>query len=271
VGAVRVLTRIGCDVDQQRLDGWAPLHLACWNGHPNVVHELIKANCQLNLRIKNNAGALHLAAEKGHDEIVEELLDAGIAPDMQQKNGNTALHQAVQHRHKTTVQVLMSSDCRLNLRNEQGESPMDVARKNEFREIMNLLSGLEECNLQLDNQCNCVELRRILFQNPDSDMQLKTEDLKKLKWSGKDGERIVNHIEEKIRRTSEVRVLEMEKHWQEKVAMARAEVLAHCESRIIEVEEQYRARLEQVQRQCSERLEAVRAALSERHNLPSAL
>ena len=59
------------------------------------------------------------------------------------QNGNTALHEAVQHRQKTTVQLLMKSDCRLNLRNEQGESPMDVARKNDFREIMNLLSGLE--------------------------------------------------------------------------------------------------------------------------------
>ena len=130
---------------------------------------------------------------------------------------------------------------------------------------------LKECNLQLDSQCHCAELRRILFQNPDSDMQLKTEDLKKLKWSGKDGERIVNHIEEKIRRTSEVRVLEMEKHWQEKVALARAEVLAHCESRIVEVEEQYKMKLEMIQRQCSQRLEAVREALSERHYLPSSM
>ena len=37
----------------------------------------------------------------------------------------------------------MRSDCRLNLKNELGESPMDLARKNDFREIMNLLSGLD--------------------------------------------------------------------------------------------------------------------------------
>ena len=102
-------------------------------------------------------------------------------------------------------------------------------------------------------------------------MQLKTDDLKKLKWTGKDGERIANHIEEKIRRTSEVRVLEMEKSWQEKVAMARAEVLAHCESRIMEVEQQYQAKLEAIQHQCSRRLEAVRDALNDRHIVPHTL
>ena len=97
-------------------------------------------------------------------------------------------------------------------------------------------------------------------------MQLKEEDLKKLKWTGRDGERIANHIEEKIRRTSEVRVLEVEKLWQEKVAMARAEVLAHCESRIAEIERQYDAKIMSIQRQCNRRLDAAREALEERHN-----
>ena len=73
-------------------DGWTPLHLSVWNGHTNVVHELITANCQVNLRVENNAGALHLAAAKGHDDIVQELLDAGIAPDMQTKVCGGSMH-----------------------------------------------------------------------------------------------------------------------------------------------------------------------------------
>ena len=49
----------------------------------------------------------------------------------------------------------------------------------------------QDCNLQPDIQCNCAELRRILFQTK-SDMKLKTDDLKKLKWTGKDGEWIAS-------------------------------------------------------------------------------
>ena len=38
-------------------DGWTPLHLASWNGHYDVVRELISAKCQLN--IKNEVSGSH--------------------------------------------------------------------------------------------------------------------------------------------------------------------------------------------------------------------
>ena len=79
----------------------------------------------------------------GHDEIVQELLDAGAAPDMQDRTGNTALHEAVRWRHGRVVKILMNSDCRINVRNEQGQTPMDIARKDGFNEIVALLTGLE--------------------------------------------------------------------------------------------------------------------------------
>ena len=71
------------------------------------------------------------------------------------------------------------------------------------------LTSLQECNLQPGSKCNCAELKRILFKGPEeSDLSLKADDLKKLKWTGQDGEKIANHIEEKIRRTSETRLLQ---------------------------------------------------------------
>ena len=73
------------DLNLQRRDGWTPLHLACWNGHKDVVHELIESNCKINERTNDGTGALHLAAVKGCDNIVQKLLDSGIAPDMQDK------------------------------------------------------------------------------------------------------------------------------------------------------------------------------------------
>ena len=53
--------------------------------------------------------------------------------------------------------------------------------------------------------------------------------------------------------------------------MARAEVLAHCESRILEVERQYEAKLKAMEQQCSRRLEAVRDALNDRYTVPHSL
>ena len=83
---------------------------------------------------------------------------------------------------------------------------------------------------------------------------MKAGDLKKLKWTGKDGEKIANHIEEKIRRTSETRLLQIEKQWNDKVAMARSEALAHCESRIAEVERQCRAKVAAIEQKCQQKL-----------------
>ena len=83
---------------------------------------------------------------------------------------------------------------------------------------------------------------------------MKADDLKKLKWTGKDGEKIANHIEEKIRRTSETRVMQIEKQWSDKVAMARSEALAHCEARIVEVERQCRAKVAAIEQKCQQKL-----------------
>ena len=117
-------------------------------------------------------------------------------------------------------------------------------------------SFLQDCNLQPGGQCNCAELRRILFQSQEeeTDVSLKADDLKKLKWTGKDGEKIANHIEEKIRRTSETRLLQMEKEWNDRVAMARSEALAHCEARIAEVERQCRAKVAAIEQRCEQKL-----------------
>lgn len=98
-------------------------------------------------------------------------------------------------------------------------------------------------------------MRRILFQAPEeTNSSLKADDLKKLKWTGKDGEKIANHIEEKIRRTSETRLLQIEREWSEKVAMARSEALAHSEARIAEVERQCRAKVAAIEQRCQQQL-----------------
>lgn len=127
-----------------------------------------------------------------------------------------------------------------------------------------LFLPVQECNLQPGGKCNCAELRRILFKPPEeADLSLKADDLKKLKWTGKDGEKIANHIEEKIRRTSETRLLQMEKEWTEKVSMARSEALAHCEARIAEVERQCRAKVAAIEQRCHQKLKNM----MERDNL----
>ena len=106
----------------------------------------------------------------GHDEIVQELLDAGAAPDMQDRTGNTALHEAVRWRHGLAVKILMNSDCRINIRNEQGQTPMDIARKDGFNEIVALLTGLE---VRVCVECGLIIVDSISYHSSTNDQYVQ--------------------------------------------------------------------------------------------------
>ena len=138
---------------------------------------------------------------------------------------------------------------------------MDIARKEGYNEIIARLSGLGPENCNIHGKCDCNELRQILFNSSE---KFKTDDFKKLKkLSTEDGgESIASHLEEKIRRTSESRVLKIEQSWQERLELARAEVLAHCETRIAEVEHQCKEKVAMVEQRCSERLQAAKSILA---------
>jgi len=74
---VRLLDRGGLVVSTN--DGSSPLHLACYQGHLNVVAKLIKRHpFQKDLVKKNGDTALHLAAANGHFAIVKLLLDNDV-------------------------------------------------------------------------------------------------------------------------------------------------------------------------------------------------
>ena len=54
------------------------LHNAAWEGHLNIVEELIKRGFDVNTRCKtDNAYAMHFAAERGFFDIVKRLFEAG--------------------------------------------------------------------------------------------------------------------------------------------------------------------------------------------------
>lgn len=54
------------------------LHNAAWEGHLNIIEELIERGFDVNTRCKSdNAYAMHFAAEKGYFDIVRRLVEAG--------------------------------------------------------------------------------------------------------------------------------------------------------------------------------------------------
>lgn len=145
------------------------------------------------------------------------------------------------------------------MRNSEGEMPVDVAHREGFTDIESVLvqaGRLSTCNL--DDSCECIELKKLLF---DDSYILKSKEMTKLKSSFEKREN--QTIDGCTKDISRKGLLEVnEKSWQEKLESARTEVVTKYESRIAEVEKQYRLKVDSIEKQCSRKLISMRRVLS---------
>lgn len=92
VQQILFLGKNGVD-DRDKMNRTA-LHLACANGHPEVVTLLIERKCHLNLCDNENRTALMKAVQCQEEKCVNILLENGADPNIRDVSGNTALHYA---------------------------------------------------------------------------------------------------------------------------------------------------------------------------------
>jgi hypothetical protein len=128
----------------------APLHIAIFNGHINIVKEFLiasrkKNKLNSNIKRSSDGGApLHFAAQEGHIEIVKILLDAGANPNIINHEGTTPLHCAAQDGHIEIVKLLLAAGANPNIKNIKGSSPLDRAVHGNHLKISLLLDGFEQ-------------------------------------------------------------------------------------------------------------------------------
>ncbi|CAK9005149.1 unnamed protein product [Durusdinium trenchii] len=130
---------------------WTPLHLACWNGHEDVVNALLKASGGSDLdfvgketapvpmwrpasSISAGASPLHLAALRGHPQVLQHLLDA--APELADAvdaSEATPLHRAAQGGDMEVVQQLLLQGADPGAKTgDAGLTPWQVAEAHGF-------------------------------------------------------------------------------------------------------------------------------------------
>ncbi|XP_014748563.1 PREDICTED: ankyrin repeat domain-containing protein 26 isoform X4 [Sturnus vulgaris] len=115
------------------------LHLACANGHVEVVMCLIENKCKLNLLDSDNRSPLMKAVQCQQEKCVAVLLEHGADPNLADADGNTALHLAVLSGNTTVAGLLLEHNASIEAQNKEGYTPLILAVSEHHEEIMELL------------------------------------------------------------------------------------------------------------------------------------
>lgn len=125
-------------------DGWTPLHLAAFFGHPELAQALLDKGAFVDGRSTNamKNTPLHAAAAGGKTDLVKLLLQGGADVNARQEGGWTALHAAAQAGNRPMVEALIAGGADLQARAANNQSPLDLALLKGHREIVALLEEL---------------------------------------------------------------------------------------------------------------------------------
>ncbi|KAM6090590.1 uncharacterized protein LJ206_004506 isoform 1-T1 [Theristicus caerulescens] len=116
-----------------------PLHLACANGHTDVVQFLVGKKCHLNPRDDFKKSPLMKAVECQRKDCAAILLKHGANPDLRGADGSTALHLAAITRSKSLVELLLEHHAHIDAQNKLGYTPLTVAVTEHCEEMVEFL------------------------------------------------------------------------------------------------------------------------------------
>jgi ankyrin repeat protein len=116
-------------IEATSADGFTPLQLAAFFGHPAAVRLLVDRGADVRAVSANPSRlqALHSAAAGGHTEIAGLLLAAGADPNARQRGGFTPLMAAAAGGDEPLVDVLIDGGADPTARGDDGKTAADLA------------------------------------------------------------------------------------------------------------------------------------------------
>jgi ankyrin repeat protein len=141
--AVQKLIAQGANVDELEPNGDAPLVMAAYLGHSEIVRLLLEAGADvMAVDPGMKATALHAAAYAGRTEAAKLLVQYHIEIDRQGPyNGYTALHDAIWQNNVDVARVLIDAGANLTLKSNGGQTPLDFARSKHASEIIRMIEA----------------------------------------------------------------------------------------------------------------------------------
>ncbi|NXD33698.1 ANKR7 protein, partial [Copsychus sechellarum] len=116
------------------------LHLACANGHVDVVLYLVENKCKLNLFDNDNRSPLiKVPVQCQQEKCAAILLEHGADPNLADAGGSTALHLAVLSGNTTVAGLLLEHNANIDAQNKEGYTPLVLAVSEHHEEIAEFL------------------------------------------------------------------------------------------------------------------------------------
>ncbi|MGE3164007.1 MAG: ankyrin repeat domain-containing protein [Planctomycetota bacterium] len=128
-------------VDARSVDGFTPLHLACFFDRIQVVRLLLERDADPNVAAENlsEVHPIHSAVAARSVEIVKLLLEHGADPNARQHGGWTPLHAAAMHGHQELARLLLAHQADRSAFSDDGKDAATLAEEGGHPELARLL------------------------------------------------------------------------------------------------------------------------------------
>ncbi|XP_040033244.2 LOW QUALITY PROTEIN: ankyrin repeat domain-containing protein 22 [Gasterosteus aculeatus] len=127
---------------QDRHNGDTPLIAACRRGNLRVVRYLLDNGADVHLPNEKQRTSLHYLSKRSFS-LLDYLLISILMPILLLgyflMKGNTALHYVCQRKSHRLIPLLLNSNADTNITNNEGETPLDIATRLKFKNIVQML------------------------------------------------------------------------------------------------------------------------------------